>query len=148
MIFPELNPESKVWVYSTHRDLTDKEVSFIEESLTTFIPEWAAHGSKLIGNGKVHKSRFIIIAVDESQVYASGCSIDTSQRFVKNIGSQLDLDFFNRVNMIIEEDGSLNTVHVSDLKNHLSSKVFNPMITKLKELNENWLIPVSESPFV
>lgn len=148
MIFPELNPESKIWVYSTHRDLTTDEVAYIEESLAQFIPEWAAHGSSLIGNGTVYKNRFIILAVDESQVYASGCSIDTSTRFIKNIGSNLDLDFFNRVNMIVEKDNELQTIHVSDLKKHLSSSVYNPMITKLKELNESWLIPVSESPFV
>jgi len=148
MIFPELNPESRVWVYSTHRELTLDELSFIEKSLAQFIPEWAAHGSKLIGNGIVHKSRFVILAVDETQVGASGCSIDSSQRFVKSIGAQLGLDFFNRVNMVVDDGNELNTVHISDLKDHLTSDVYNPMITKLKELNESWLIPVPESPFV
>ncbi|NRA11600.1 MAG: hypothetical protein HRT57_06575 [Crocinitomicaceae bacterium] len=148
MFFPELNPDSKVWVYTADRDFDATEVNFINDSLAIFIPQWAAHGAKLIGNGIVHKSRFLILSVDESQVNASGCSIDTSVQFVKNLGSELDVDFFNRMNVVIENDGVMDTVHFSDLKSHMNSKVYNPMITKLSELNSSWLIPVEESPFV
>ena len=148
MFFPELNSESRVWVYTASRDLTPTEVNFINDSLSVFIPEWAAHGSKLIGNAVVHKSRFVILSVDESQVNASGCSIDTSTRFIKNLGSELEVDFFNRMNMIVEDNEVMKTVHISDLKEHMNLKVYNPMITKLSELNSKWLIPVSESPFV
>ncbi len=148
MFFPELSPNSKVWIYSSNRDLSSTEVNFIEDELTKFIPQWAAHGDKLAGNGIVHKDRFIILSVDENQIHASGCSIDSSTRFVKEIGAEIGVDFFNRMNMVVEANGSMDTVHISDLKNHMSSSVYNPMITKLSELNSTWLIPVSESPFV
>jgi hypothetical protein len=148
MFFPELNPNSKVWVYTSSRNFDATEVNFINDSLAVFIPEWAAHGAKLIGNGIVHKSRFIILSVDESQVNASGCSIDTSVHFIKNLGSELGVDFFNRMDMVIENGDKMETIHVSDLKNHKDAKVYNPMITSLSQLNSIWLIPVSESPFV
>lgn len=148
MFFPELNPNSKVWVYTSSRVFDATEVNFINDSLAVFIPQWAAHGSKLIGNGVVHKSRFIILSVDESQVNASGCSIDTSVHFIKKLGSELGVDFFNRMDMVIENGGKMETIHVSDLKDYKDAEVYNPLITSLSELNSNWLIPVIESPFV
>lgn len=148
MFFPELSPTSKVWIYNADRDLDATEVNFIQDSLNVFIPQWAAHGAKLYGNATVYKSRFVILSVDESQVNASGCSIDTSVNFVKKLGSDIGVDFFNRMNMIIEDNNELSSVHVADLKNHMTSKVYNPCIVQLKELNESWLIPIAESPFV
>lgn len=148
MFFPELSLDSKVWIYNANRDFDATEVNFIQDSLNVFIPQWAAHGAKLIGNATVYKSRFVILSVDESKVDASGCSIDTSVHFIKKLGSELGLDFFNRMNLIIEEDNEMKTVHISDLKYHMNSMVYNPMITSLKELNGNWLIPILESPFI
>ena len=107
MFFPELSPSSKVWVYTSNRDFHITEVNFIEDSLKMFIPQWAAHGAKLIGNGAVYKSRFVIISVDESQVNASGCSIDSSVHFIKKLGAELGVDFFSRMEMVIEENGEL-----------------------------------------
>lgn len=148
MFFQNLHPQSKVWVYTSDRILKEDEVKGISDKLQAFLPEWAAHGAKLLCDGTVYRSKFLIIAVDETQAGASGCSIDSSVRFVKELGKEYDVEFFNRMDMVIEEDDNLKTVHVSELKNHPNAKVFNPMITKLEELNSTWLIPVSESPFV
>ena len=49
----------------------------------------------------LYKNRFLILAVDESQASASGCSIDSSVKFVKAMESELGTDFFNRMNLVI-----------------------------------------------
>jgi hypothetical protein len=48
----------------------------------------------------------------------------------------------------VEKDGVLSTVHLSELSEYIDADLFNPMVTSLRELNEKWKIPVSESPFV
>lgn len=147
MFFPDFHPESKVWIYTSNRFLTDDDVQIVESAMQEFIPQWAAHGNKLFGGHTIHKNRFVILAVDESNASASGCSIDSSVRFMKNLGAQLDVDFFQRMNLILEEQDTLKSVHVSDVKQFPEAFVYNPMVTKLSELNENWRIPVLESPF-
>ncbi|XOV67958.1 MAG: hypothetical protein ACFHU9_02070 [Fluviicola sp.] len=147
-MFDHLSPDSKVWIYTADRAFTDKDKNEIANAMKRFLPQWAAHGNALFGDYSIEHDRFLILVVDETQAGASGCSIDTSVRFIKDLGAYLKIDFFNRLNMIIEEEGELNTVHVSDLKEHPNAFVFNPMITKLSDLRENWKVKVTESPFV
>lgn len=149
MFFENLNSESKVWVYTTDRELSASEANFLQNESNVFVRDWAAHGAGLKAGALVYKNRFLILAVDESDVHASGCSIDSSVKFIKAIGSELNIDFFNRMNLMITYGADeLKSVHISDLKNHLDAKVFNPMITTLRELRNEWLIPVNLSPFV
>lgn len=149
MFFEGLHSESKVWIYTSDRELTETEVDLLQKETNLFVRDWAAHGTGLKADGLVYKNRFLILAVDETNVHASGCSIDSSVKFIKSIGNQLSVDFFNRMNLMVDNGSdSLQSVHVSDLKNHLGDKVFNPMITSLKELRNEWLIPVDQSPFV
>ena len=147
-MFDHLSSESKVWIYTSDRFFTDKDREEIAGAMKQFLPQWAAHGNSLFGDYAIEHNRFLILAVDESQLGASGCSIDTSVRFIKDLGAYLKIDFFNRLNMVIENEGVLEMVHVSDVKNYPQAYVFNPMITRLDDLRENWKISVAESPFV
>jgi len=147
MILENLSPESKVWVYTADRFFSQKDKETIEDAMSRFLPQWAAHGNALYGDYTILKDRFLILAVDESKAGATGCSIDTSVRFMKDLGGYLKIDFFNRLNMVIEENGNLQTVHVSEVKDHPEAVVFNPMVTKLSELREVWAVKVAESPF-
>lgn len=149
MFFEDLHNESKVWIYTSDRELTAVEVDLLQKEANTFVKDWAAHGAGLKARALVYKNRFLILAVDETNVHASGCSIDSSVKFIKTIGNQLNVNFFDRMNLMVDNGSdSLQSVHISDLKNHLNDKVFNPMITSLSELRNEWLIPVDQSPFV
>ena len=148
MYFPQLDRNSKVWVYAADRELSAQEITDIESKTANFIKSWAAHGDALYGAGSVINKRFLVLAVDENQVSASGCSIDTSVQFVKSLGNDLKVDFMDRINMTIEEEGNFKRVHISDLKDHQDAFVFNPMVTKLSELDSEWKVKVAESPFI
>lgn len=149
MFFEDLHSDSKVWIYSADRELTNSEVDLLQKEADAFVKDWAAHGAVLKARSLVYKNRFLILAVDETDINASGCSIDSSVKFIKSIGNQLNIDFFNRMNLMVDNGTeTLKSVHISELKNHLSDKVFNPMITSLRELRNEWLIPVDQSPFV
>lgn len=148
-MFESLAPNSKVWIYTADRLLTEADQKVIADAMSLFLPQWAAHGNSLFGDYSVEHDCFLILVVDESQAAgASGCSIDTSVRFIKDLGARLNVDFFNRLNMVIEENDVLSTVHISELKDHPAAAVFNPMITNLADLRENWKVKVTESPFV
>lgn len=149
MFFEDLHNESKVWIYTSDRELTNAEVNLLQNEANMFVKDWAAHGAELKAGALVYKSRFLILAVDETDVYASGCSIDSSVKFIKSIGNQLGINFFNRMNLIVVNgSGILKSVHISELKSYIDHSVFNPMITSLRQLRSEWLIPVDQSPFV
>jgi hypothetical protein len=89
-----------------------------------------------------------VLVADESSTKASGCSIDSSVRFIKEIGSKLKIDFFNRLYVLIEKDGEFKRVHFSDLSEYTNWNLFNPMVKTLGEMRTNWIVPVQESAMI
>lgn len=94
--FNELPGSSRVWIYQANRFLTTNECEVISDSLTKATNQWAAHGAPLKASFEIIENRFVIIAADESHNAASGCSIDASTHWLKDLGNQLNVDFFDR----------------------------------------------------
>ena len=147
MSLSNLSPSSKIWVYKSNRELTLTEQAFIREELDLFIPQWASHGNKLFGGAEVRENWFVILAVDETQSMASGCSIDTSVQFMKALGKELNVNFFDRMHVLIAKEGLKTQVHFSELGSHQDWELYNPLVPTLEEFNSNWLIPVNKSQF-
>ena len=101
-LFPEFPDHSRVWIYQADRQLDGTELAFVKDGLDAFIADWAAHGKGLQARGEVVYGRILILCVNESSVHASGCSIDSSVRFVKALGSELGVDFFDRLHLNAE----------------------------------------------
>jgi hypothetical protein len=83
MSIKDLNPESKLWLYQTNRPLNSTEITWLNEQLEEFTKQWAAHGNQLKAAGEVLNPYFVALAVDLTHENASGCSIDSSVRFIK-----------------------------------------------------------------
>ena len=147
MSLSNLSSSSKIWIYKSNRELTLSEQSFIREELDLFIPHWASHGNKLFGGAEVRENWFVVLAVDETQSTASGCSIDTSVQFMKALGKELNVDFFDRMHVLITNGEMKVHVHFSELGSHPDWELYNPLVSNLEEFNSRWLIPVKESQF-
>lgn len=142
---------SKVWVYQSNRILSEEEKKFIQINLNEFVQNWKSHGSPLEGSGIVYLDRFLILMVN----YASGCSIDQSVHFIKSLGNEINVDFFDRMLITyLTKTGDLRTVHLSELedlyqKNEIDQETyfFDPLVeTKeqfetsfKKKIGESWL---------
>jgi hypothetical protein len=144
-IFPELSGNSKVWIYTLERPLDKTEESFTRDSLNQFISSWAAHGKGLLGKADVIEQRFIIIAVDESNTIASGCSIDEQVRFLKLLSSELEVDFFNRTIFYTVEKEAIINSDLIDLFKNPEALFFDTMFTNLKDLRAGFLKEVKDS---
>jgi len=137
-IFPELPDHSRVWLYLADRKLDSTELLFAEEKLQDFLSTWKAHGKSLNCNGTILFSQYLILSVDEDIESASGCSIDSSVRFVKLLGSELNVDFFNRMNVLtFPNENEWKLSNYFDAKNgHVP--YFNPLIETLGQLRNEW----------
>ena len=147
MLFPNLPDSSRVWVYQSQTKIAADIQEAIKAKLNVFVQGWAAHGNELFGAAEIVDDYFIVLAVDESKVPASGCSIDTSVHFIRQIGQDFQLDFFNRLNILIIENGSPKIIHFNDVSSYSDSIIYNPLIQSLGELRSSWKVKVSASQF-
>ncbi|MBU2020426.1 MAG: hypothetical protein KJ941_12330 [Bacteroidetes bacterium] len=142
--FKNFRDEAKTWVYQADRALTETEVSFLQDKVNEFVDKWSTHGTALLAKAIVLPPFHLILSVD-GDVQASGCSIDSSVRFVKSIGAEIGIDFFNRLkSIVVHADGNKEIISYHDLKNHPNSHVFYPSVTNMNELRTKWLVPISE----
>ena len=65
--------------------LSKNEISEITQKGKELIPNWASHGSSLKAAIEIFYDHFIVVLVDEKQAAASGCSIDKSFQFIKEL---------------------------------------------------------------
>ena len=84
------SPQSKVWVYQSNREFNTAETEEIKKIGLLFTRDWTAHGSQLNASLDILYNRFIVLMVDENDASASGCSIDKSLAFIKNIEQQFN----------------------------------------------------------
>lgn len=144
-------PETaKVWVYQSDRLLSPQDKNVISQKLDAFINTWNTHGTKLASTYEILLDTFIVFIVDESQQGASGCSIDSSVKVMKELGSDLQIDFFNRLNIaIVHSNNTTEILPYQDVVNNWDGlKDFhttNNTINTLSELKNNWIIPLKQS---
>ena len=90
--FDSLPQNSKIWIYQSSRMLEDHELQTINTFLNENIKMWTSHGSALTGSFKILEDRFVILACDLSKNAPSGCSIDSSTKWFKDLSSILNVD--------------------------------------------------------
>ena len=152
MNYQELADHGRVWIYQTDRRLSDAEVNEIQAHGAKFIDQWAAHGSELQAAFEVFYNQFIVLFADETQVKASGCSIDSSVRFIKELEKHYQLDLFNRLNLKYKEGSEIKMMPMADFQKQLEegvlneeTTVFNNLIETKGDFETKWEVPVKES---
>ncbi|MEZ4843211.1 MAG: hypothetical protein R3A43_03045 [Bacteroidia bacterium] len=143
-----LKPEARVWVYASKRLITTEEQNEINEILSDFCANWAAHGDKLDCGYTILNNQFILLAVDEDAAAASGCSIDKSVHIFQEIDRKFDLDLFNRLRVYLFENEKIETLNTSELKYRITNNSFdkdslvvNTLVSNLSELNNQFIVP-------
>ena len=132
-LFPELPDSSRIWLHLANRKLVASEEQFFKEELTVFLDSWSAHGKRLQCNATLLFSQYLIFSVDENIESASGCSIDSSVHFAKRMGSELGIDFFTRLEVLVIEGNDTRLLSYFDAVAQ-KAPFINPQITQLSEL--------------
>jgi len=150
--FNTLPETSRVWVYQANRSFTDTELEEITAKLILFLEQWTAHGSDLKAGFEIKYKRFIIIALDQEQASASGCSIDASVHFIQQLEKEYNVDLLDKMNVSYKQGEFVAYKALTDFRKMAKQKavskntiVFNNLVTNLAEYKENWEVPASES---
>ncbi len=151
--FDEITDTARLWVYQANRMLTDAEVQQIDAALRPALGGWAAHGEPLLAAAKVVANRFVVIAVDEGHHLPSGCSIDSSVGFLRQIGATLSqhgesIDFFDRSAAYQDSDKQVQTITLPAIKAAVANgkltpetPVFNTLVNTKATFLSDWLVP-------
>lgn len=150
--FTELNKKARIWIYQADRKLTEQEQEFILLEGQNFSEQWTAHNHALKASIAVKHQQFIILSVDETQAMASGCSIDKSVRFIKELESKLGINLLDKTNIAFLKDNTVYLESMKTLKDKIAlgeidenSLVFNNLVSDVDAFNQNWVVPAKDS---
>lgn len=121
-----LSPRSRIWIYQANEPFNEQVTSEIRQHVDRFAQQWVSHNKALRAAGDVLHDRFLVLAVDESQAGASGCSIDSSVAFVKNVGVHYQRDLFDRMRFSYEDTtGEVQTVDKDTFAERYAAGIIN-----------------------
>ncbi|WP_347173888.1 ABC transporter ATPase [Polaribacter uvawellassae] len=150
--YKNLPNNSRVWMYQSDRVFTNKEIEFISRKATDFIEQWTRHGDNLKGSFTIKYNQFLVLAVDEGFNNVSGCSIDASVRFVKELENELQIDLMNKMNVSFKDGDNINIIKLAEFQQFAKEQkitketiVFNNMVQTKEEVENNWEVPASKS---
>lgn len=144
--FDQLPDNARIWIYQAERKLNEQELKTIRLRLSQFCEGWSTHGNGLPTSFELFDDQILVLAVDESGLGASGCSIDSSVRVLRELESQLGINLTDQGKVSVRNsDGNLKVFPALGLKSKvqageltLEQEVINPMIRTKADLHQLW----------
>jgi hypothetical protein len=166
-LFKNLLPESKVWIFAADKAFSREENEIIYTSTNTFLSEWNSHGTKNDAEFYILYNRILVVSAANADCgNASGCSIDTLNNYIKELGENLHINFFNRLQILyvatenhtgLETNSehvysSLNALQLSELKNAFlnkeideNTKIINTAVSTVETFYSSFIQPIKQS---
>ncbi len=150
--FKHLPPSSRVWIYQSDRAFAAQESASIRSEVAAFVSQWLAHKAKVTGDGILLYDRFVILAADEDKLQVSGCSIDSTVRFIKELSNKYQVNFFDRFYTCYLHDGKVEGCNFEIFKERFAQGVvtdetivFNNLVNTIEGLQNQWQLPLKDS---
>ena len=153
--FNDLPDTARIWIFGAEKPLDSSQVQKLTENMGLFLEQWTAHKRELNPSWEVRHNQFIVIGLDESTLAASGCSIDSMVRNLKNLESAIGANIVGTSLKIFYRDKneSIQCVGRAEFKQLVESGivndatvVFNNMIQTVADLKQNrWEVQMQES---
>ena len=148
----EFSPKSRVWVYQSSRLFSLSEALELEDKLNDFASQWVSHGDKVLAYANLFFGQFVVLMADETQAGVSGCSTDSSVRFIKSLQGQYGVELFNRTALAFLVKDKVQVIPMNQLNYayqngfiNNDTLYFNNLVQTKEELVSNWIIPIKES---
>ena len=137
--------QSRIWIYAAEQKLTQDQEGYILKEISTHLQNWEAHKVPLTAGVTILENHFIIVALDDSEHGASGCSIDTLQKLIQNLEKDLSISLLNRLNIFCKiEDEILCIPSFQLVSIAKSNTLFYDLTIQKKSELYSYLKPISE----
>ena len=126
--------DRRTWVFVANRFMTSDEVERVNNALEQFVATWSTHGTPIDATAFCFESAVVVIAANESEVQASGCSIDKINQLMRALGQQINIDFFDRFNVLNRNESGGWAIEKYTANN--ANSCVSATITSLDQLNQ------------
>jgi len=145
--FESLAAHSRIWVYQSERAFSSQEIELINKTLRQFCEGWNTHGNLMPTSFQILENQLIVLGVDESSLGASGCSIDSSVRTLRELEKQLAINLTDQGKVSFKKnEGQVSVFPALGIKAKVLSGeiakdtlVLNPMVKVKKDLEKVWI---------
>jgi hypothetical protein len=144
--FSSLPESARVWVFAADRPLASPQADMLLGEVDAYLAEWRAHGQPLTVAREWRDDRFLTVAVDQTDAYASGCSIDGLFRALRALETRLGAGLVGggRVHFR-DETGAIRTVTRDEFSRlgesgvvNRRTRVFDPTVATAGEWRERF----------
>lgn len=149
--FQEMPAQARIWVYQASRSLQAQELDQIKQTLAQSCQVWEAHGAPLQASFEIKYNQVIIVAVNEAMNAASGCSIDASTRWFKDLGDALLVDFFSRDVAVVRNE-QMELFPLGQMKAAVEAgnltrddQIITPLLQTVQQYRDSWLSTAADS---
>ncbi len=151
--FEVLPDESRLWVFAVERTLVEADQENFLSAVDRFLETWVAHGIPLTCGRDFRRGRFLLVAVDETSVPPSGCSIDAMVGVLKDQERRLGLRILDNTPIWFVADGEVQRISRPEFSRLAEegavgpdTVVFDNTVTRLKDVRAGrWEGPARES---
>ncbi len=148
----QLSDSTRVWIYQSNRPFKEEDEEQIKTYVKQFAQQWVSHNRQLKAFGDLLHRQFVILMVDESQAGASGCSIDSSVRFMKGLQAEFGVDLFDRMSFTYLDEGQVKTADrasfaakYQDGEINDDTLVFDTLVDNKHKFKNSWIKPLGQS---
>lgn len=144
--FDQMPDYSRVWIYQADHKLSENDEQVVRDRIQRFCEGWNTHGNLMPTSFELIDSQILILAVDESRLGASGCSIDSSVRTLRELENALNINLTDQGKISLKKaSGEMKVISALGVKSKVTSgeidletEVINPLIRTKSELQNLW----------
>ncbi|RYU78696.1 hypothetical protein [Hymenobacter persicinus] len=148
--FDQLPASARIWIYQASRPLTETEVAGLQPALARFAEAWTSHGRALQASAAILHQQFLVIGLNEAVADASGCSIDASVRFVREVEQELGVDLLEKSQLAFLINGQVQLIGRTGLRQAVADGVltaetlyFDNTVAERAQLQRAWPAPAA-----
>ena len=150
--FNQLPDHARIWIYPSNRPFTTDELLIINEKARVFLEKWTAHGSDLQAGIDLPYDRFIVLGLNETVQSASGCSIDSSVRFIQFLEETFGVVLLDKTHVTFRNKDTIDHIPIIEFRTKAKKKqvysdviVFNNLVQNKSEYDTLWEVPAALS---
>ena len=150
--FDNLPDNSRVWIYQSNRIFSKTELDSISGDLSEFLSGWTAHNHNLEAGYEIPYNRFIVLGVNQQITQASGCSIDTSVRFIQDLEARYEVTLLDKMNVTFKQGDFFAHIPLNEFVKLAKAKsvskdtiVFNNLVDTKSDYRLFWEVPARDS---
>ena len=106
MIFQNLHPQSRIWLYISKEKIDDITQNNISSLFKDFLKDWKSHGQPVNGQLKFIKENLLVVGADYFPNGMCGRAVDAQVRFINKVNEEFNLDLLNRTNIAFLKENS------------------------------------------